>query len=126
MKVHFELARFLIIGALNTVLSYAIFMAVYAASDGKYIVALLASYSLTIVTGFFLHKIFTFRSTKNGQFLYYLLLNMILISINYFLLDYIINKIGILKIWITQALLLIAISCFSFIFQKLIIFTRTK
>ncbi len=63
-----ERARFIVVGAVNTVLGYLLFVG-FELTIGNlvgYLVSLYASYAIAVVVAFFLHRHFTYRVTGTG------------------------------------------------------------
>lgn len=122
-----ERARFLAIGAFNTLFAYGLFLLFEWAFDGRYLVSLVLSYALATLVAFVLHRRLTFGVTGRERmlvdFLRFESVYVVMLAANALLLGLLVGMLG-LPSWLAQALSLIVTTVMSYLGHKFFSFRR--
>ena len=122
-----ERARFLVIGGINTVLGYVLFVALNALMPRWYLIALIVSYFFATIVAFGLHRRFTFRVQGRErvvlQFLRFEAVYAITLAINALLLWLLVERAQLSAI-LAQALIVVVTTVVSYLGHKFFSFRR--
>lgn len=123
--------RFLLIGAINTVIGYglfALFMLAIGATIG-YFGSLYASYAIATVIAFILHRRFTFRADKSGNaildFLRFQSVYIVALTVNTIALPLLVEWARVPPL-VAQAVIVIATTVISYFGHKWFSFRRPR
>jgi putative flippase GtrA len=125
-----ERVRFLIVGGINTVLGYGLFVVFYVSLGESigYLGSLYASYAVAIIAAFLLHRRFTFRVNGTGSavvdFLRFAGVHAVSLVINTVALPLLVEHAG-LHALVAQALIVVVTTLISYFGHKLISFHRS-
>ena len=124
-----ERVRFLIVGGVNTLLGYGLFVA-FEVTLGRYIGylgSLYASYAIAIVVAFVLHRRFTFRVSGTGSvmvdFLRFVSVHVVALLINTAALPLLVEVFGLPPI-VAQAIVVVVTTLVSYFGHKFFSFRR--
>lgn len=124
-----ERARFLLVGGINTLLGYALFV-LFQVSVGSivgYFGSLYFSYAIAILMAFLLHRGFTFRRNGSGSalldFLRFVSVYVVSLAINTAVLPLLV-EVGGLSPLLAQAIAVIVTTVLSYFGHKLFSFRR--
>ena len=121
--------RFLLVGALNTVVAYGLFVVfthwVFGAAPLGYLLSLALSYAIAIVLAFVLYRRFVYRVSGNVlvDFLRFLSVYAVTISLNFAALPLLIELVHV-PVLIAQALVVIVATLISFFGHRSFSFRR--
>ncbi|MFP7759746.1 GtrA family protein [Marisediminicola sp. LYQ134] len=122
-----ERTRFVVIGGVNTVVAYALFLAFEALLDGRYFVSLALSYALATVLAFVLHRRVTFgltgRSNVILDFVRFESVYVVMFAVNAALLPVFIELAG-WPSWLAQATIVVITTIMSYLGHKFFSFRR--
>ena len=122
-----ERVRFIVVGGINTVVAYLLFLAFEAVFGGRYLLSLVLSYALATLLAFALHRRFTFEvSGRDGivaDFLRFETVYLVMFAINAALLLLFIEVAG-WPSWLAQAVIIVITTIGSYISHKFFTFTR--
>jgi putative flippase GtrA len=125
-----ERVRFMIVGGINTVLGYGLFV-VFQLTVGDtigYLGSLYASYVVAILVAFVLHRRFTFRVSGTGNaavdFLRFSSVHVVALVINTIALPVLVEHAGLDPL-LAQALIVVVTTLVSYFGHKLFSFHRT-
>jgi putative flippase GtrA len=124
----FEFARFNFVGITITGVAYLVYTLLVSINI-DYRIALAADYTLGIILSFFLNKTFTFRvSTKIDLSMIgrMLLSYIVIMAINFVLLEIIVSRLSSSKIVLIlgQLSILVVIAVVSYLAQKMFVFRK--
>ncbi len=112
-------ARFLVIGGINTVVGYGLYVVldlfVFHNIPFGYILSLLISYTVAIVLAFVLYRRFVFKVTGHvwSDFAKFVTVYLAAIAVNFFALPILIELVGLNSL-LAQALVLVVTTLMSF------------
>ncbi|WP_235833208.1 GtrA family protein [Glaciibacter flavus] len=121
--------RFLIVGAVNTVVAYVLFAVftrwVFGTSPGGYLLSLALSYAIAIVLAFVLYRRFVFRVSGNVviDFVRFVGVYALTITINFVALPLLVEALRV-PVLIAQALIVIVATLISFFGHRSFSFRR--
>lgn len=122
-----ERTRFIIIGGINTVVAYGLFVAFEAAFGGRYLLSLLLSYLVATMLAFVLHRRFTFavtgRASLVADFLRFESVYVVMLSANAVLLPVLVELAGWSSL-AAQAAIIIITTVMSYLGHKFFSFRR--
>ncbi len=122
-----ERTRFIIIGGINTVVAYGLFVAFEAAFGGRYLLSLLLSYLVATMLAFVLHRRFTFavtgRASLVADFLRFESVYVVMLSANAVLLPVLVELAGWSSL-AAQAAIIIVTTIISYLGHKFFSFRR--
>jgi putative flippase GtrA len=124
-----ERARFLAVGAFNTVLGYGLFVVFEGLLDGdySYLLSLYLSYAIAIVVAFWLHRRVTFRVTgREGvvrSFVRFVGVYIVTLAINTVALPVLVEWVGLNPL-LAQAIVVVATTIISYLGHKFFSFRR--
>ncbi|MET3769698.1 putative flippase GtrA [Marisediminicola sp. UYEF4] len=122
-----ERTRFIIIGGINTVVAYGLFVAFEAAFGGRYLLSLLLSYLVATILAFMLHRRFTFavtgRASLVADFLRFESVYVMMLSANAVLLPVLVELAGWSSL-AAQAAIIIVTTIISYLGHKFFSFRR--
>lgn len=122
-----ERTRFLIIGGINTVVAYGLFVAFEAAFGGRYLLSLLLSYLVATMLAFVLHRRFTFAVTGRARlvadFLRFESVYVVMLSANAVLLPVLVELAGWSSL-AAQAAIITVTTVMSYLGHKFFSFRR--
>jgi putative flippase GtrA len=124
-----ERVRFVIIGGINTVLGYGLFVVFFFTVGDAigYLGSLYASYAVAIVIAFTLHRRFTFRVTGTGNvavdFVRFASVHIVSLVINTVALPVLVEYVGLHPLP-AQALIVVITTLVSYFGHKLFSFRR--
>ena len=122
-----ERTRFLIIGGINTVVAYGLFVAFEAAFGGRYLLSLLLSYLVATMLAFVLHRRFTFavtgRASLVADFLRFESVYVVMLSANAVLLPVLVELAGWSSL-AAQAAIITVTTVMSYLGHKFFSFRR--
>lgn len=122
-----ERTRFIIIGGINTVVAYGLFVAFEAAFGGRYLLSLLLSYLVATILAFMLHRRFTFavtgRASLVADFLRFESVYVVMLSANAVLLPVLVELAGWSSL-AAQAAIIIVTTIISYLGHKFFSFRR--
>ncbi|WP_419817090.1 GtrA family protein [Glaciibacter flavus] len=123
--------RFLIVGAVNTVVAYLLFAAftrwLFGTSAGGYLLSLALSYAIAIVMAFVLYRRFVFRVSGNVliDFIRFVGVYALTITINFVALPLLVEALHV-PVLIAQALIVIVATLISFFGHRSFSFRRAR
>ena len=123
--------RFLIVGAVNTVVAYVLFAAfthwVFGSSPVGYLMSLALSYAIAIVLAFILYRRFVFRVSGNVlvDFLRFVSVYALTITINFVALPLLVEALHV-PVLIAQAIIVIVATLISFFGHRSFSFRRAR
>ncbi len=122
-----ERARFILVGGVNTIVAYALFLGFEYLLGGRYLLSLGLSYLITTIIAFFLHRRLTFGVTgRRGiilDFVRFESVYVVMLLINSVLLFALVNG-GRWPSWIAQALIVVITTAVSYLGHKFFSFRR--
>ena len=122
-----ERARFLAVGAFNTVFAYGLFLLFEWAFDGRYLLSLALSYLVATLVAFVLHRRLTFGVTGRERtlvdFLRFESVYVVMLVANALLLGLLVGALG-WQSWLAQALSLVLTTVMSYLGHKFFSFRR--
>jgi len=124
-----ERARFLVVGAFNTILGYLLFVGFELVIGDLvgYLVSLYASYAIAIVVAFFLHRHFTYRVTGSGRplldFARFASVYVVALAINTLVLPLLVEVAG-WPVLLAQAIVVVFTTVLSYLGHKFFSFRR--
>lgn len=122
-----ERARFVAVGAFNTVFAYGLFLLFEWLLDGRYLASLAASYLVATLVAFVLHRRLTFgvsgRERMLADFLRFESVYVVMLVVNALLLALLVGVLG-WPSWIAQALSLVVTTVMSYLGHKFFSFRR--
>ena len=124
-----ERMRFLIIGGVNTVVAYALFVLFELTLGGRYFLSLFLAYLLATVLAFVLHRRFTFGVTGRHSllldFLRFESVYVVMFLLNAALLPLLIEVAGWSSL-VAQAVIVVITTVVSYLGHKFFSFRRGK
>lgn len=122
-----ERARFVVIGGINTVVAYGLFVAFEAAFGGRYLLSLLLSYLVATLLAFVLHRRFTFavsgRASLVADFLRFESVYVVMLAANAVLLPVLVEIAGWSSL-VAQAAIIVVTTIMSYLGHKFFSFRR--
>lgn len=120
-----ERARFLVVGGINTVVGYLLFLAFEQLFSGNYLASIVASYAIATLIAFVLHRRFTFGVTQRQgiviDFLRFESVYVVMLAINAGLLVLLVGWWS-WPSWIAQAVIVVLTTVGSYVGHKLFSF----
>jgi putative flippase GtrA len=124
-----ERVRFVLIGGINTVAGYALFVA-FELSVGHtigYLGSLYASYAIATLLAFYLHRRFTFRVSKSGRvlvdFLRFQSVYVVSLIVNSVMLPLFVEWLG-MNALLAQGIIVVITTAISYVGHKWFSFRR--
>lgn len=123
-----RMARFLLVGAYNTLFGYVVFVALYywLGDEVHYNVVLFISYIISVTNSYLLQRRFVFgsRARPLAEFIRFNVVNFVAMLINMGLLSLAVEHVT-RNVAIAQALALVATTAFIYVAHSLFSFRRT-
>ena len=120
-----ERARFVVIGGINTVTGYALFLGFEAILSGNYLASIAASYAIATVIAFILHRRFTFAVTQREgvviDFLRFESVYVVMLAVNAGLLLVLVGWWA-WPSWLAQAVIVVITTVGSYLGHKMFSF----
>lgn len=120
-----ERARFLVVGGINTVTGYVLFLAFEQLFSGNYLASIAASYAIATLIAFVLHRRFTFGVTQRQgiviDFLRFESVYVVMLAVNAGLLIVLVGWWA-WPSWIAQAVIVVLTTVGSYVGHKLFSF----
>ena len=124
-----ERVRFILVGGVNTIVAYLLFLAFEAAFGGRYLLSLVLSYVFATLLAFALHRRFTFgvsgRHRLVADFLRFESVYVVMFVVNAVLLLLFIELAG-WPSWLAQAVIVVITTVGSYLAHKFFTFTRRR
>jgi len=124
-----ERARFVVIGGINTVVAYGLFVVFEAAFGGRYLLSLLLSYLVATALAFVLHRRFTFEVTGRASlvtdYLRFQSVYVVMLVVNAVLLPVLVEFVGWSSL-AAQAAIIVVTTIMSYLGHKFFSFRRPK
>ena len=122
-----ERVRFLVIGGINTVVAYALFVLFELMSGGLYLLSLGLSYLFATMLAFVLHRRFTFgvsgRAGLVADFLRFESVYVVMLAINALALPLLVEVVG-WPSFLAQAVIVVVTTVVSYVGHKFFSFRR--
>ena len=122
-----ERVRFILVGGVNTVVAYLLFLGFEVALGGRYLLSLILSYVVATLLAFVLHRRFTFGvSGREGlltDFVRFESVYVVMFAVNAALLPLFIEVVG-WPSWLAQAVIVLITTVGSYLAHKFFTFTR--
>jgi putative flippase GtrA len=122
-----ERVRFVVVGGINTVVAYVLFLGFEQILDGRYLLSLGLSYLIATLIAFFLHRRFTFAVSGRGMiildFIRFESVYVVMLAINAILL-FVLVDLARWPSWIAQALIIVVTTIVSYVGHKFFSFRR--
>ena len=122
-----ERVRFLVIGGINTVVAYALFVLFELMSGGLYLLSLGLSYLFATMLAFVLHRRFTFgvsgRARLVADFLRFESVYVVMLAINALALPLLVEVVG-WPSFLAQAVIVVVTTVVSYVGHKFFSFRR--
>lgn len=122
-----ERARFVVVGGVNTVVAYVLFLSFEWMLGGRYLLSLGLSYLIATILAFFLHRRLTFEVTGRGgillDFVRFESVYVVMLAVNAILLFALVD-LARWPSWIAQALIVVVTTVVSYLGHKFFSFRR--
>ena len=127
MKKWLVFIKFGLVGSLNTIIDFIVF-AILTSVGANFLVAQILSYSCGLLNSYFVNRTWTFKQTKKasmGEFMRFLAVNVVTLSITLYLLDLFYTKQG-MNLFLSKLLVTAIGTIVNFIGTKMLVFTKEK
>lgn len=121
-----EQFRFLLVGGVNTVVGYALFVA-FELLFGQYLLSLYLSYAVAVPLAFFLHRRFTFRvsGTVVADFTRFVGVYLVSLAVNTVVLPALVELLHLPPL-VAQAVSVVVTTVISYVGHKWFSFRRAR
>ncbi len=117
--MYFQYVKFIVVGTMNTLISFFIFFVCLTMLQCNYLITLVISYVIGVLNSYFCNSTWTFEKnyTCGKQFVKFILVYILTFIINFFLVFLLVDAIKI-SVLVSQGISLFVVSIVSFMAHK--------